>query len=81
MNVSSDILITIAIIAIIVFFIIGLMKKTLWMCVVAAIIAGICFFTQPDRLESFKNTVTSVFDGGVEPLKDTRYDDIVNEME
>ena len=81
MNFSSDILITIAIVAIVVLLVIGLIKKTLWMCIIAAVIAAVCFVTQPGKLADFKESVVDMFDGSIEPLKGDDYSDIIDDLD
>ena len=70
------IFVVIAIIAIV----IGLIKKTLWLCIVGAIIAALFFILQPENLKTAATQITAVFDGSVDPLKrDDDFDVILEE--
>lgn len=48
---------------------IGLLKKTLWLCIVAIILAGGLMITQPNNLDAIKDSVSSFFDGAIDPFK------------
>lgn len=70
---KAKILIYIGIAAVIGFMIFGLLKRTMWMCVLSIIIAGALFITQPAVLDGIKDTVVSVFDDAVSPLGNGDY--------
>ena len=75
---NSMIIGIIAIVAII-FIIIGLIKKTLWICIVATIIAAFLGISSPESISQFKDNIVSTFNQVIEPLKDGDYSNIIND--
>ena len=76
---NNETLLGIVLIVSVIILIVGFLKRTMWICVCAAIIAGFIGITQPQCVDWLKTTVTSVIDGGIEPLKDEDYVDMVGE--
>ena len=76
---NAKILIYIGIAAVIGFLVFGLLKRTMWMCVLAVIIAGALFITQPTVMEGIKESVVEFFDGAISPLENEDYSDLVDD--
>jgi hypothetical protein len=76
---TAEIFTLIAIAAIVAFLIIGFIKKTAWMCIIAVVIAIFLGVTNPDFIADAKETIVSVFDGGIAPLEDDDYSDMIGE--
>lgn len=70
---------TIAIIAIALFVVIGLIKRTLWLCIVGVVIAAFLGISQPGIIDPAVEFVSSFFGGAVDPMKDKDYIDMVGE--
>jgi cell division protein FtsW (lipid II flippase) len=74
-----SIIIVIAAIALVVFLVVGLIKKTFWMCAVAGVILLLFGFTQPDKLIEIKESIVEIIDTAIDPLSDDNYADIGEE--
>ena len=73
---QTDMWAIILVIAIVLFLAVGLIKKTLWMCITAIILSIILGISHPTQLEEVKDAIVSFFDRGIEPLKDDDYSDM-----
>jgi hypothetical protein len=76
---KAKILIYIGVAAVIGFLVFGLLKRTMWMCVLSLIIAGTLFITQPTVMENIKESVVEFFDGAINPLENEDYSDLVED--
>lgn len=74
-----NLLIGLAMCIAVVFIVIGLIKKTLSMCIIAFVIAAILGVTTPESVTVIKDKIISVFDGAIEPFKDNDYSDLIGE--
>lgn len=74
-----NVLIGLAMCVAVVFIVIGVIKKTLSMCIIAFVIAAFLGITTPDSVTAIKDKIVSVFDGAIEPFKDEDYSDLIGD--
>jgi hypothetical protein len=80
-HLDMDMFLYVVIAVAIIFLVIGLMKRTVWLCVVAAILAIGVGLTQPDVVEKISTSITSLFDGAIEPMEDEDYLDLISDSD
>ena len=69
---------TILIILVVIFLVVGLLKKLLWLCIVAALIGSGIMLVQPETMEEISEVVSSWLGGSIDPLKDNDYSDLID---
>jgi hypothetical protein len=74
-----DSITTILIALVVIILVIGLVKKVLWLCVVAAIIGCGLFVMEPNTLDNISSSVSSFFGGAISPFEDNDYSDLIND--
>jgi hypothetical protein len=74
-----DSALTILVGIVIVMLIVGLIKKTLWICIVSVAIGGFLYFTEPTLIKDVSSTVSSFFSGAVNPFQDNDYSDLIDD--
>ena len=47
----------------------GLLKRTVWLCVVSLVLGGFLTITRPETWETITSSVTQFFDGAIDPFK------------
>ena len=65
----------------VILLIIGLFKRTLGLCIAAIVLGALLFISQPSVWDNVTDSVTSIFDGSVEPLENEDYSDVVEELD
>jgi hypothetical protein len=73
---SPETLTIIGIVAVVIFLIIGFIKRTMWLIIVAVIIGGGTFISQPETVETIKEVISDIAGGVFEPLEDEDYSDM-----
>ena len=59
--------------------IVGLLKKTLWICIMGLVLGATFILTQPYAVDAMKDGVNNVFDGAIDPMKDNDYSDMIGQ--
>lgn len=70
-----------AIAIIVIFLVVGFIKKALWMIIFAVVIGAGLFFLQPDKINNAKDTMSEMLDSSMDPLADEDYQDVADELE
>ena len=65
--------IIIAAIVVVVFIVVGLIKKMAWMWIVALVVAIALGLTNPEPIANITEGIVDFFDGGIDPLSDNDY--------
>ena len=76
---NTESLFTIVLAIAVICIVLGLIKRTFWLCVVAGVLAAILGFSQPEVIANVQESVFSFFDGAIDPMKDDDYMDMVGE--
>lgn len=77
---SPETLTIIGIAAVVIFLVIGFIKRAMWFIIVAAIIGGGTFLSQPETVETIKEVISDVAGGVFEPLEDEDYSDMKDKL-
>lgn len=74
---DSELLFGIVVLIAFIFLVIGLIKRTFGMCMIALILAVFLGVTQPEVVEEIASSIVSMFDGAIDPMRDEDYVDMV----
>lgn len=76
---SMDSVIVIAVVIMVVLLVIGIIKKTFWICAIAAAILIAIGLVQPAQFTELKENIVEVVDKIIDPFADDNYADIGDE--
>lgn len=68
-------------IAAVIFLALGIVKRRIVPILIAVSLLISMAIMQPQVIENVKTTVVNIFNGGVEPMKDEDYQDVVDELD
>lgn len=67
--------------AAVVFFAFGIVKRKIIPILIAISLLISMAIVQPQVIENVKTTITNIFNGGVEPMKDEDYQEVIDQLD